>query len=234
MNNLCFDCDDTLYDLSWPFRKAMERFFPEVTDENFDMEQMYQDYRGHGDALFDLLQEGTITTDDSGILRIVKLCRQYGLHIDVLDAWEFQKAYKDFQYQVEMSDQLYSYLERYPGDLAILTNGQTEHQHKKVHSLKADQIVPAGQIYASQELGYRKPDPRAFQEAFQRMGKDPKDWYYIGDSYENDMEGARNAGMKTIHFNRHHAQTGPAADYLVYTEEELISLLDQLNKDSVQ
>ena len=52
---LCFDCDDTLYNLAWPYLTTLHQFFPAL-DESIDLEQLYQDYRGFGDALFDLLQ----------------------------------------------------------------------------------------------------------------------------------------------------------------------------------
>ena len=51
MKKLMFDCDDTLYDLSWPFRKCMEEFLPNV---DVDMNQFYADYRKFGDMIFDV------------------------------------------------------------------------------------------------------------------------------------------------------------------------------------
>ena len=211
---LCFDCDDTLYNLNEPFLKTLFQFFPDL-DPSIDLEQMYQEYRGFGDALFDLLQEGTITPDDSGILRIVKLCKKYSLELNVLDAWRFQETYRQNQYKIRMSRDMESFLSDFKGDLAILTNGQDSHQRAKIKALRADRIVRPDHIFTSQQLGYRKPDPRAFQTAFEKMNDNPEDWYYGGDSYENDMEGAKSAGMKTIHFNRHHQKSGPCADYVV-------------------
>ena len=49
-----FDCDDTLYDLSWPFRKCMKEFLPNV---DVDMDLFYADYRKFGDMIFDDLQQ---------------------------------------------------------------------------------------------------------------------------------------------------------------------------------
>ena len=50
----------------------------------------------------------------------------------------------------------------------------------------------------------------------------------IGDSLENDIQGARNAGWKTIWMN-HHRYSVPkgmkAPDYIVYTEEEMKNLI---------
>ena len=50
MKKLMFDCDDTLYDLSWPFRKCMEEFLPNA---DVDMDLFYADYRKFGDMIFD-------------------------------------------------------------------------------------------------------------------------------------------------------------------------------------
>ena len=39
----CFDCDDTLYDLSYPFKKACNELLN--IDETHDLESMYTIYR---------------------------------------------------------------------------------------------------------------------------------------------------------------------------------------------
>ena len=67
MKKVMFDCDDTLYDLSWPFRKCMEEFLPNV---DVDMDLFYADYRKFGDLIFDDLQQGKITIDVSAVFEI--------------------------------------------------------------------------------------------------------------------------------------------------------------------
>lgn len=94
MKKLMFDCDDTLYDLSWPFRKCMEEFLPNV---DVDMNQFYADYRKFGDMIFDDLQQGKITIDESGIYRIEKACEKYGINFSHSKAVEFQSRYKYYQ-----------------------------------------------------------------------------------------------------------------------------------------
>ena len=39
------------------------------------------------------------------------------------------------------------------------------------------------------------------------------------------MQGAKNAGMKTIHFNRHHQASGSCADHVVYSAKELVEFI---------
>lgn len=65
---------------------------------------------------------------------------------------------------------------------------------------------------------------------FSNMKENISDWYYIGDNYTNDMEGAKKVGMKTIHFNRHHGLEGTSSDHVVYSENELVNLLRKLEK----
>jgi len=54
----------------------------------------------------------------------------------------------------------------------------------------------------TQEVGVLKPDPRVFRFALQRAGQEPGEALYVGDSWEADYLGARNAGMSAIWLNR--------------------------------
>lgn len=227
--NLCFDLDDTLYDCKQPFKKAMADFFPEKVD-SIDLDQANSDYRALGDSYFNLMQQKIITADDSGILRIFNLAKRYGLDLDVIEAADFQDAYKKYQYEMKLSLEYQNFFENFKGKLAILTNGQSVHQKKKAHNLGVENYFDKQNIFASSDLSVSKPDPKAFLEVFEAMREDPEDWYYIGDNYINDMEPAKKIGMKTIHMNRHHQKSGPAADYEVHSEKELISLFHFLEQ----
>jgi len=54
----------------------------------------------------------------------------------------------------------------------------------------------------TQEVGVQKPDPRVSHFALQRAGQEPADSIYVGDSWEADYLGARNAGMSAVWLNR--------------------------------
>ena len=110
------DCDDTLYDLSWPFRKCMEEFLPNV---DVDMDLFYADYRKFGDLIFDDLQQGKITIDESGVYRIEKACEKYGIIFSHSKAVEFQSRYKYYQHHIEMDAPLIDYFSNCEDELAI-------------------------------------------------------------------------------------------------------------------
>ena len=52
----------------------------------------------------------------------------------------------------------------------------------------------------SEEIGIRKPDPRIFHLAAERLGVQPCEIVHVGDNLKADVWGAMNAGLKAIHF----------------------------------
>lgn len=221
----CFDCDDTLYDLQGPFKHCMKDFFP---DFNGDLKEFYRIYRDYGDQIFDLLQKDLITVDDSGIYRIYKAAQAFGYDFSLEKSADFQDAYRSYQHQISMSSLFHDFFSQTSSELAILTNGLDDHQRMKLQALDVFRYFKEDHVFTSGGIGFAKPHPKAFETVACHTNTSISDWYYIGDNYINDMEGAKNAGMKTIHFNRHHQLEGDCADYLVYTEEELIDLLKRL------
>lgn len=65
---------------------------------------------------------------------------------------------------------------------------------------------------SSEEVGYKKPDPRMFQTAMEKAGVDGEDGLMIGDRYRNDMEGAKEQGLTTVSYG---AEDGPAVDHQI-------------------
>jgi putative hydrolase of the HAD superfamily len=53
----------------------------------------------------------------------------------------------------------------------------------------------------SEEIGIRKPDPRIFHLAAERLGVHLCEIVHVGDNLKTDVWGAKNAGSKAIHFS---------------------------------
>jgi FMN phosphatase YigB (HAD superfamily) len=52
--------------------------------------------------------------------------------------------------------------------------------------------------FFSSEVGLRKPHPRIFQLALEKLGVDPSEAVFVGDRLKEDVGGAQNVGMKGI------------------------------------
>ena len=79
----------------------------------------------------------------------------------------------------------------------------------------------------AEELGIGKPDPRPFQHALARAGVAAEHAVHIGDHPDDDIAGARAAGLRAIWFNPQEKPWGdtPRADAEVHNLAELPALL---------
>ena len=107
----------------------------------------------------------------------------------------------------------------------IITNGPPENQRKKIDYLGLDKYFSKEQIIVSGEESVAKPNPKLFRIAEERFQINREKVWYIGDSYENDIIGAYQAGWKSIwidHQNRSEVlQDGNLATVTVKSPAEL-------------
>ena len=65
-------------------------------------------------------------------------------------------------------------------------------------------------ILSSEEARVYKPRPELFQEILRRLKVTPEEAVYVGDRQLEDVQGARQAGMKAVWINRYEAGADPA------------------------
>ena len=80
--------------------------------------------------------------------------------------------------------------------LFAFTNSNPTHK-STWEGLYANDLKPFDAIFASSDLGYRKPDPEAFNLVARNMGFEPREVLFFDDSPGN-VEGARTAGMQAV------------------------------------
>ena len=57
-------------------------------------------------------------------------------------------------------------------------------------------------VVFAQEHGIQKPNPRLFEIAIERAGCTKRQLLHVGDSFQNDVIGAKQAGIKSVWLNR--------------------------------
>lgn len=88
--------------------------------------------------------------------------------------------------------------------VAIISNGDYQHQIKKISALKIDQYIILNMIFISDCLVFAKPNPEIFLQVASRQNLLPQKTLYIGDNYINDIVAAQQVGLKTFWFNYRH------------------------------
>ena len=82
-------------------------------------------------------------------------------------------------------------------------------------------------LVISDEVGYRKPSPIIFERALMELGSAPDSTVMVGDTYEADIVGAKNMGMKAIFVDADgsQAEEHDLADAVVRSIGEIAEIL---------
>jgi HAD superfamily hydrolase (TIGR01549 family) len=80
-------------------------------------------------------------------------------------------------------------------------------------------------IVISRDLGIRKPDPEIFNYTLRNLGLKSEEVIHVGDSLEHDVQGANNAGMKSVWMRNNDKVLNFRPDYTINSFWELTSFL---------
>ncbi len=107
--------------------------------------------------------------------------------------------------------------------LHIITNGFEETQHVKLRSAGLSDYFK--EVITSERAGFRKPDIRMFEFSLQAAAARREESIMIGDHFELDVMGAKNAGMDQCFFNPAAEACRERPTYEIRSLRELIELL---------
>lgn len=220
-----FDVDDTMYDLMWPFRKAYEQILSGRTKTG--CEKLFQRSRIYSDVILQKEKQGLIRPEDAFYERMKMTCEEAGFSISREECDAFEREYRYYQSRIKLYDFMRDILDycREKGiPTALLTNGNRRNQGRKLSALQLERWFEPDKMYISGDLGYHKPDVRAFQKIQECLRILPEEAWYIGDSYESDIVGAHSAGWHSIwlnHRERECPDSRSLADMEVRDGEEL-------------
>jgi HAD superfamily hydrolase (TIGR01549 family) len=112
---------------------------------------------------------------------------------EIEQGWEVSENFELFEDALPVLEELRAAELR----LGLVSNGIRDlHEFVAHHCLDVDAIV------GSRAHGYVKPHPTIFQAALQQLGVEPAAAAMVGDSLEEDVEGARALGMRAILIDR--------------------------------
>ncbi len=84
--------------------------------------------------------------------------------------------------------------------LGIISNGEYQQQIEKLENLEIKHYFEY--IITSSEIGVAKPNPIIFQKACLLANAQVHKCYYVGDRFETDAIGSKQAGMIGVWLNR--------------------------------
>jgi putative hydrolase of the HAD superfamily len=199
-----FDLDDTLFDHSHCARSAL--LGVSATHICFSRYAPAEIEASHGRILEELHLDVLAGKRDLDAARVERFKRLYawagvaaGDDLAVRAARTYREGYLRARTEVRGAAALLSEIRKH-ARVVVVTNNLLEEQQQKLRKCGLAPHVDA--LVVSEEAGVSKPDPEIFQIALQRAHARAPEAVMIGDSWANDIEGARAAGIRAVWFSR--------------------------------
>ena len=225
---LFLDLDNTILDFtkaeSIAIRKTMAQFGLEPTDA------LAERYSAVNDLHWKALERGEMTRAQVLTGRFAMFFGEQGVEVDPAQvAKVYEKHLSTGHWFLPGAEETVKQKLFGKYKLYLASNGTAVVQQGRMTS--ADLYPYFEESFVSQELGHNKPSREYFDAAFARIPDfDPAECFMVGDSLTSDIQGGKNAGLRTVWVNPQH-KTAPAhlkPDYEIETLADLPALLEEI------
>jgi putative hydrolase of the HAD superfamily len=201
INHIFFDLDHTLWDFETNSDIAFEAIFKKY-GVNANMDKFLNYYRGINEKYWKLYRDEKVTQEELRVGRLKDTFTKIKYQVDLqlidnlaVDYIEYlPKNNQLFEGTFEILDHL-----KPKYKMHIITNGFNEVQFKKIENSGLSAYFD--KIITSESVGVKKPNPIIFQYALEQAKATSSESIMIGDNWEADIMGAKNAGLDVIFCN---------------------------------
>lgn len=231
VKNILLDMDMTILDFDKAEHQALQRAF-ETLGLGFD-EGVYQEYHEINKEQWRLLEQGLLTRDKLKRRRFEVLFERRKIEIPPeIGAEKYESLLAEgYDYMPGAKEMLESLAGKYK--LYIVSNGSSQIQHSRIAGAELEPYFEG--IYISEDIGFNKPDKAFFEQCFRDIKEKSKEdlcleeTVLIGDSLTSDIQGGKNAGVRTIWFHPKGMIAGEIKpDYEITDLGEISELLQRI------
>lgn len=202
--SIFFDLDDTLWDTAANARDSFLEVYAHFHLGRFfrSFDHFYSLYSVNNEQLWVDYAAGLISKEELNDRRFSHPLLQVGI-----DDPQLAQAYSSYFFSiVPMKEKLVpsarevlDELENRKYRLFVLSNGFRELQDHKMRSADIHRYFE--KVVLSDDIGVLKPNPQLFYFAMSATQSDLNTSLMIGDNFNTDIAGARNAGIDQVFFN---------------------------------
>lgn len=201
--NLFFDLDDTLWAFSLNARDTFEEMYQKYEYNRFfhGFLHFYELYQQRNTELWKEYADGKVSKDDLNRQRFLYPLEAVGAG----DADLAERFSNDFFSLIPTKRKLMPHAREALAYLSskyhlyILSNGFRELQSHKMRSAGIDSYFE--KVILSDDIGILKPWPEIFYFALSATQSELRESLMIGDSWDNDIVGAKGVGMHQVFYN---------------------------------
>ena len=225
IKHIIFDLDDTLCDYQKAKENEKSHINATLKTHGIDTDAFWNHYNLVEPILFRQFADRSIAREEYRIRRFADVLQ--GAHEKFRElSSELNLHYiQETTRKIELFEDtmpLLKVLRAKEIEAVILTNGMSDSQRAKFKNLGLSRYIQ--RIYISEEIGFSKPNRKAFELVLRDLNAAASDVLMVGDSIENDINGAEQAGINAVLIDRANRYSEHAGTRIV-TLSELIKLL---------
>lgn len=221
INWILWDIDGTLLDFLAAEKYAIRKCFS-LMGMGVCTDEMLARYSALNRQYWKRMEAGEITRQEVLIGRFRAFFETEGL--DVSKAEEFNLRYQyhlgDHAVFLPHAKETVLQMKKEYRQCAV-TNGTALAQSRKLRASGLDRLLDA--VFISEKMGYEKPNRRFFDSVFAALNAAREETVLIGDSLTSDIQGAMNAGIRSVLYNPG-GNAVPAAYSPDYTVRDLAEI----------
>ena len=197
---IIFDTDNTLYSFNNPNKYAMSKVSKKIV-ENFGIPEELFKYEFSKARQQIKIRLGDTASSHSRLLYFQVALERLGFGTRILETLDLEQTYwRSFLESASLFSGVEEFLTILKNDgvkTANITDLTSQIQFRKMVYFNLDNFFDY--VVTSEESGVDKPSKLCFEIALDKMDIDnASNVWMIGDSYENDIVGAKNLGLKTF------------------------------------
>ncbi|HEX2315696.1 MAG TPA: HAD family hydrolase [Thermomonospora sp.] len=220
-----WDVDDTLFDFTGSDRTGLLRHF--AAEGLASDEAALERWRRIAEAEFARFSAGELTYHEQRRERVRRFLGR-DLPDAEADAW-FERYVALFEAAWTAFPDAAPVLKALPYRHGVLSNSSAVHQERRLTALGLRHHFEI--LLCSVELGFAKPDPKAFHAACRAFGLPESAVVYVGDRLDIDALGARDAGLHGVWLDRNgSADPVPDGVHRIGSLSELPGVLERLSR----
>ncbi|WP_194851069.1 YjjG family noncanonical pyrimidine nucleotidase [Nonlabens antarcticus] len=226
VKHLFFDLDHTLWDFDRNSKLAYGQIF-ENEGIDLSLDVFIEQYEPLNLEFWRRFRESEITKEELRYQRLKSTFDACNFPVEDEAIHKMADLYLEYLPQhnhlfpncIEMLDTLKGKYQ-----LHLITNGFDVVQGHKINNSGLREYFPY--MLTAESAGIKKPDLRIFERALSDTGANAANSIMIGDSYEADILGARNAGWRTIWFHTT-GQDIPEGEVVAHDLADIYSILSR-------
>ncbi|WP_455257523.1 YjjG family noncanonical pyrimidine nucleotidase [Peptoniphilus asaccharolyticus] len=220
---ILIDLDNTILDFNAAEENSIRHLFEIYRIEN--NRENLEKYRKINVYMWGELEKGNMSKEEILTKRFEEFFKLFGIEVDGKDAEDIFRSHLDRNSQlIDGARELLLSLKQMDKRVYTASNGVYSTQLKRMTDANIYNLFDGH--FISEKVGFEKPDKGFFEFCFKNIeGANFQNTIMVGDRIESDINGAKNFGIDSCHFDIGKNNDVSGATYVINKLTDLLKIV---------